>query len=62
MLEQVSTGAEREDQFIIVDAQSVRDTDSAGAGKKVSGIKCCDIEGLPHTIGITTANVTDPLE
>jgi len=53
--------------FLIVDAQSVSNTDSAnqkeyGAGRKVSGIKrhiAVDVEGLPHAIGITTANVTD---
>jgi len=53
--------------FLIVDAQSVKNTDSAeqksyGAGKKVSGIKrhiAVDTQGLPHAIAITTANVTD---
>ena len=53
--------------FCIVDAQSVKNTDTAenkgyDAGKKVSGIKrhiAVDIQGLPHAICITTANVTD---
>jgi transposase len=53
--------------FIIVDAQSVKNTDTAenkgyDAGKKVSGIKrhiAVDTQGLPHAIHITTANVTD---
>jgi transposase len=53
--------------FLIVDAQSVKNTDSAeqkgyDAGKKVSGIKrhiAVDTQGLPHAIAITTANVTD---
>ena len=53
--------------FCIVDAQSVKNTDTAenkgyDAGKKVSGIKrhiAVDIQGLPHAIYITTANVTD---
>lgn len=53
--------------FCIVDAQSVKNTDTAeekgyDAGKKVSGIKrhiAVDTQGLPHAIGITTANVTD---
>lgn len=53
--------------MVIVDAQSVKNTDTAGmkgydAGKKVSGIKRhigVDTSGLPHTIGITTANITD---
>ena len=53
--------------FLIVDAQSVKNTDSAGekgydAGKKVSGIKrhiAVDTQGLPHAIAVTTADVTD---
>ena len=52
---------------MIVDAQSVKNTDTAGfkgydAGKKVSGIKrhiAVDTLGLPHAIAVTTANVTD---
>ena len=52
---------------MIVDAQSVKNTDSAGekgydAGKKVSGIKrhiAVDTQGLPHAIAVTTAEVTD---
>jgi transposase len=50
-----------------VDAQSVKNTDTAGnkgydAGKKVSGIKrhiAVDTQGLPHAIHITAANITD---
>lgn len=55
--------------FLIVDAQSVKNTASAekkgyDAGKKVSGIKrhiAVDTQGLPHAIAIaiTTAEVTD---
>ena len=53
--------------FPIVDAQSVKNTDSADqkgydAGKKVSGIKrhiAVDTQGLPHAIAVTTAEVTD---
>jgi transposase len=53
--------------FLIVDAQSVKNTDTASqkgydAGKKVSGIKrhiAVDTQGLPHAITVTTANVTD---
>lgn len=53
--------------FCIVDAQSVKNTDTArnkgyDAGKKVSGIKrhiAVDSQGLPHAILITTANVSD---
>jgi transposase len=50
-----------------VDAQSVKNTDTAGckgydAGKKVSGIKrhiAVDTQGLLHAIAVTTADVTD---
>jgi len=53
--------------LLIVDAQSVKNTDSAehkgyDAGKKVSGIKrhiAVDTRGLPHAIAVTTAEVTD---
>ena len=52
---------------MIVDAQSVKNTDTAGekgydGGKQVSGIKrhiAVDTNGLPHAIHVTTANVTD---
>jgi transposase len=52
---------------LIVDAQSVKNTDTADskgydAGKKVSGIKrhiAVDSQGLPHAIAVTTAEVTD---
>src|SRR6266498_362798 len=51
----------------IVDAQSVKNTESAeekgyDGGKKVSGIKrhiIVDTSGLPHAIAVTTADVTD---
>jgi len=51
----------------LVDAQSVKNTDTAkkkgyDAGKKISGIKrhiAVDTNGLPHAISITTAEVTD---
>jgi len=50
-----------------VDAQSVKNTDTAGqkgydAGKKVSGIKrhiAVDTQGLPHALAVTTAEITD---
>ena len=50
-----------------MDSQSVKNTDTAeqkgyDAGKKVSGIKrhiAVDTQGLPHTIQVTTADVTD---
>ena len=53
--------------MVIVDAQSVQNASSArvkgyDAGKKVSGIKRhigVDTNGLPHTLTITAANVTD---
>ena len=51
---------------MIIDAQSVKNTDPAeqkgyDAGKKVSGIKrhrAVDTQGLPHAIAITTADIT----
>ena len=60
-------GREKKTSFGIVDAQSVKNTDTAqekgyDAGKKVSGIKrhiAVDTQGLPHAIYVTTANVTD---
>lgn len=60
-------GRNEKTSFIIVDAQSVKNTDTAenkgyDAGKKVSGIKrhiAVDTQGLPHAIHVTTANVTD---
>lgn len=50
-----------------MDAQSVKNTDSVrhkgyDAGKKVSGIKrhiAVDMQGLPHAVAVTTAEVTD---
>jgi transposase len=53
--------------FLIVDAQSVKNTDSAeqkgyDAGKKVSGIKrhiAVDTQRMPHAVAVTTAEVTD---
>ena len=50
-----------------MDAQSVKNSDTAGqkgydAGKKISGIKrhiAVDTQGLPHAIAVTTAEVTD---
>ena len=53
--------------FVIVDAQSVKNIDTArkkgyDAGKKVSGIKQSipvDMQGLPHARVVTTADVTD---
>ncbi|XVJ71360.1 MAG: IS5 family transposase [Rhizobacter sp.] len=53
--------------LLIVDAQSVKNTDTAAlkgydGGKKVSGIKrliAVDTPGLPHAVAVTTAEVTD---
>lgn len=53
--------------FLILDAQSVKNTDTArekgyDAGKKVSGIKghlAVDTLGLPHAIAVTQANLGD---
>ena len=62
-----SNGRKETTSFLIIDAQSVKNTDTAenkgyDAGKKVSGIKrhiAVDTQGLPHAIHITTANITD---
>jgi transposase len=62
-----SLGRNEKTTFLIVDAQSVKNTDTAknkgfDGGKLVSGIKRhigVDTNGLPHVIHITTANVTD---
>jgi transposase len=53
-----------------VDAQSVKNTDTAAlkgydAGKKVAGIKrhiAVDTQRLPHAVAVTTAEVTDRKE
>ena len=53
--------------MVIVDAQSVKNTDLAkekgyDGGKKISGIKrhvAVDTQGLPHALEVTTANITD---
>ena len=66
-LERIRNGRSKSTSFLIIDAQSVKNTDSANkkgydAGKKVSGIKrhlAVDTNGLPHAIAITTADVTD---
>jgi len=63
----VNNGRNEKTSFVIIDAQSVKNTDTAenkgyDAGKKISGIKrhiAVDTQGLPHAIHITTANVTD---
>ncbi len=60
-------GREEDTTFLIVDAQSVKNTDPAeskgdDAGKKVSGIKrhlAVDSRGLPHLLHVTTAHVSD---
>ena len=62
-----NNGRKEKTSFVIVDAQSVKNTDTAenkgyDAGKKISGIKrhiVVDTQGLPHAIHITTANITD---
>lgn len=53
--------------MVIVDAQSVKNTETAhvkgyDGGKKVSGIKrhvAVDTQGLPHALAVTAADVTD---
>lgn len=65
--ERLKNGRQCKTSFCIVDAQSVKNTDTAeqkgyDAGKKISGIKrhiVVDTNGLPHALAITTANVTD---
>ncbi len=60
-------GRKSSTSFLIVDAQSVKNTDSArekgyDTGKKISGIKrhiAVDTQGLPHAIAVTPADVTD---
>jgi hypothetical protein len=61
------TGRQALTSLCIVDAQSIKNTDTAqnkgyDAGKKVSGIKrhiAVDTQGLPHAVYVTTAEVTD---
>jgi transposase len=63
----VDDGRTQLTSFIIVDSQSVPNADTAAekgydGGKKISGIKrhvAVDINGLPHAIHVTTANVGD---
>ncbi|WP_375341907.1 IS5 family transposase [Wolbachia pipientis] len=63
----ISNGRKEKTSFCIIDAQSVKNTDTAekkgyDAGKKISGIKrhiAVDTQGLPHAIHITTAEATD---
>ena len=62
-----SHGRNTKTSFCIVDAQSVKNTDTAeekgyDAGKKVSGIKrhiAVDTQRLPHAIHVTAANISD---
>lgn len=59
-------GRDTETTFLIVDAQSVKNTDTAenkgfDGGKLITGIKRhigVDTNGLPHMIHVATANVT----
>jgi transposase len=63
----IDDGRKELTSFCIIDAQSVKNTDTAeekgyDAGKKVSGIKrhiAVDTNGFPHAIHITTANISD---
>jgi transposase len=63
----LSNGRSETTSFLIIDAQSVKNTDTAkekgyDGGKKVSGIKRhigVDTNGLPHAIRVTTANISD---
>ncbi len=61
------SGRNEQTSFCIIDAQSVKNTDTAeekgyDAGKKVSGVKrhiAVDTQGLPHAIHVTTADIND---
>ncbi len=63
----INDGRETQTSFIMIDAQSVKNSDTTeqkgyDAGKKVSGVKChiaVDTNSLPHGICVTTADVTD---
>ena len=63
----ISNGRSEKTTFLIVDAQSVKNTDTSehkgyDAGKEISGIKrhiAVDTQGLPDAIAVTTAGVTD---
>jgi len=65
--ERLRDGREAATTMIIIDAQSVKNTDPAelkgyDGGKKVSGIKrhlAVDSQGLPHMLWVTTANISD---
>ena len=63
----VNDGREEETTFLIIDAQSVKNSDPAeskgyDAGNQVAGIKrhlAVDSQGLPHILSVTTANISD---
>lgn len=65
--ERTRNGRKSTTSLAIVDAQSVKNTDTAhtkgyDAGKKVSGIKrhiAVDTNGLLHAVHVTAANITD---
>ena len=63
----IKHGRKEHTSFCIVDAQNVKNTETAeekgyDAGKQASGIKrhiAVDTQGLPHAIVVTIASVTD---
>ncbi|MFT4313661.1 MAG: IS5 family transposase [Wolbachia pipientis] len=63
----IGNGRKEKTSFCIIDAQSVKNADTAenkgyNAGKKISGIKrhiAVDTQRLPHAIYVTTAEITD---
>jgi len=65
--QRINDDREEDTTFLIIDAQSVKNTDPAeekgyDSGKKVSGIKrhlVVDSQGLPHLLSVTTANISD---
>ena len=65
--QRTNEGREEATTFLIIDAQSVKNSDPAeskgyDAGKKISGIKrhlAVDSQGLPHILSVSTANISD---
>ena len=63
----IADGRKAKTSFIIIDAQSVKNSDTAqqkgyDAGKKVSGIKRhvgVDTQGIPHALHVPTADIND---
>ena len=53
-------GRNKATTFLIIDAQSVKNTDTAmEKGYDIKRHIAVDTQGLPHTLAVTTADVTD---